>query len=66
MIAVLTGWIFPWPARHERQAAIARAARQKDQAQRQLRSAQRDQQAILRMADENHFAERVARQIMGE
>lgn len=66
MVAVIAGWLFPWPARPARKQAIRTAAGKKVRAQRGLSQARRDGAAIARMAEENHYAERIARQIMGD
>lgn len=60
----LEAMIFPWPAKHEREAAIARARHDKEQAQAQANQAGAVSKQIRRMADENHFAQRIADQIM--
>ena len=59
------GVIFPWPPKHERQAAIAQAARSKEHAREAARKAQAVERQITRMAAENHLAEAIAMQIRG-
>lgn len=56
--------IFPWPARHERHAAITAARREREYSEAAAGRAQEIEQAIRRMAEENHFAARIAEQII--
>ncbi len=55
----LMAMIFPWPARHQRQAAVAAAAAEKDRSRSSAARAAVIQQDIERMAAVNHFAERI-------
>lgn len=56
--------ILPWMAKPERHAAIAAARREKEHSQATLRHAQSVERQIRQMADENHYAEKIARQII--
>jgi len=56
--------VFPWPSKHERREAVADARRQKEVSEEGARHAEAIQQQLRRMADENHFAQRIAEQIM--
>jgi hypothetical protein len=58
--------IFPWPSKHEREAAIAAAAHSRRRAQAAARRAQAVERQIQRMAADNHFGELIARQLRGE
>jgi hypothetical protein len=55
--------VFPWPPRHERKAAIAQAARNKDRAQAAAAKARSVEAQIVRMTEENHLAAGIAAQI---
>jgi hypothetical protein len=56
--------IFPWPAKPERQRAIAQARLERELSQAGAQHAEVIQQQLRRMADANHFAARIAEQIM--
>lgn len=67
----LTEWLrrlpsmpFPWPAKIRRHEAIAAARAEKDRSQAGAARAEVVRQQIERMAAENHFAERIARDII--
>ena len=55
---------FPWPARNRRHAAIAEARAEKERSQAGAAHADVVRRQIERMAAENHFAERIARDII--
>lgn len=55
---------FPWPAKIRRHEAIAAARAEKDRSQAGAARAEVVRQQIERMAAENHFAERIARDII--
>lgn len=65
MAAAVTGWLFPWPTPEERQAAIEEARREKEISQGSLAHAHGVLRSIEQLARDNHYAERIARQIMG-
>lgn len=56
--------IFPWPDRHQRRQAVAAATAEKDRSVAGAEHAAALEQQIRRMAAENHFAERIAGQII--
>lgn len=56
--------LLPWPSRHERQAAITAARREKERSQAQAGQAEDVARQIRRMTDRNHFAELIVEQIM--
>jgi len=56
--------ILPWPAPHERKAAIETARREKERSRERARQAAGIEAAIARMAEENHFAQAIVSQIM--
>ena len=58
------GMLFPWPHRTERAGAMQSAAAEKDLSCRQAAAAAKIEQQIRKMADENHFAEVLASQII--
>lgn len=56
--------IFPWPAKHEREAAIRAARREKEHSQAGAREASAVEAQLLALASQNHFAQRIAEQII--
>lgn len=54
----------PWPGRNERHAAIAAATAEKERSQAAADHARTLEQQIQHMAKENHFAARIAGQII--
>ena len=58
--------LLPWPSRHERRAAVAAATLEKERSQSAARHAAVIEQQILRIAEENHFALRIAEQLWQE
>lgn len=56
--------ILPWPAPHERKASIAAARREKERSLKGAEQADGIRKAIARMAEENHFADAIAGQII--
>lgn len=57
--------ILPWPAKHERDAAIAAARKEREHSEAAAGRAAVIERQIRQMAADNHFAEAVARQIFG-
>jgi len=57
------GAMFPWPARADRKAAIARARGDRQQAEARAAHAARVEEQIRRITAENHFAEAIAAQL---
>ena len=55
--------LLPWPPRHERREAIASAEREKEQSRTRAAHAATVEQALHRMAAENHFAASIAEQL---
>ena len=55
---------FPWPGRSSRHEAIAAARGEKERSQADAAHAAVIQRQIERMADENHFAMRIAEDII--
>ena len=55
---------FPWPAKNHRHEAIAAARAEKDRSQAGAARAEILRRQIERMAADNHFAERIARDII--
>lgn len=60
----LARMLFPWPRRHVRHAAIAAAREQKERSQRGAADAHAITAQIERLAAENHFAARIAEQLV--
>jgi len=58
-------FIFPWPGRRERRAAVAAATEQKERSRDAADRAGKVEQQI-RLMDTDHFAAMIARQIRGE
>lgn len=58
--------IFPWPARQEREMAIAQARAEKERSQAAAADAALLGRDILRLAAENNWAARMARLRNGE
>lgn len=58
-------WLFPWQPRHERKEAVARARAQADQSREAAARSRRDREYFERSMADNHFAQRIAAQIMG-
>jgi hypothetical protein len=56
--------LLPWPLRHQRAQAIEAARRQKEVSRSSAAHARVIGRDIERMAEANHFAELIARQIM--
>jgi hypothetical protein len=56
--------LFPWPHRAERTAAVNAAAAEKDRSCRDAAAAAKLERQIRTMAQENHFAEVLASQII--
>lgn len=56
--------LLPWPSRRERRAAIAAARAQKAASRRAAAHADNVRAAIDRMIADNHFAQRIANQII--
>ncbi len=56
--------LLPWPSRHERQAAIEAARREKEQSQATAAHAAVIERDIRRMMEANHFARAIAEQII--
>jgi hypothetical protein len=56
--------VFPWPSRQSRQAAITAARHEKERSRTSARHAAAIQRDIERIREENHFAARIADQIM--
>lgn len=56
--------LFPWPGRAERKAAIALARGNREAAEARAAHAARVQEQIRQIAEQNHFAEIIARQII--
>jgi hypothetical protein len=56
--------LFPWPHRDERTAAVHAAAAEKDRSCRDAAVAAKLERQIAAMAEENHFAEVLASQII--
>ena len=55
---------FPWPARSSRHQAIAAARAEKERSQAGAAHADRVRLQIERMAAENHFAQKIAEDII--
>lgn len=57
------GAVFPWPARSERKAAIARARGDRQAAEARAAHAARVEEQIRQITEANHFAEVIAAQL---
>lgn len=55
--------IFPWPSKDDRHAAVASARREKEHSRAAAARAKVIEGQIQRMAEENHFAAKIAGQI---
>jgi hypothetical protein len=55
--------LFPWPARSERKAAIAKARDGREQAEARAAEAVGVEAQIRQMAAQNHFAQVIAEQL---
>jgi hypothetical protein len=66
MVTAVSSWVFPWPSRPQRKAAIRAARREKLRSQLSLTEGRQATEVLTRLAKENHYAEHVARQIMGD
>lgn len=60
----LMSMIFPWPARAQRLAAISHARDQKERSRQGASHAAAIERDIERIRQENHFAARIAEQII--
>ena len=56
--------LLPWPARHQRQAAISAARDQKERSRESASHAAAIGADIARMAERNHFAAIITEEIM--
>ena len=56
--------MFPWPAKHERRAAIAAARAEKERSREQAAQSRVVRQEITRLARVNHYAEAIEDQII--
>lgn len=59
----LLNWVFPWPSKAERKARIEDARKRREKAQVELEHAWTVEEELLRIAQRNHFAEIIARQL---
>lgn len=62
----VTGMLFPWPAKHEREAAIAAARAQKKQSRAGAVHAAVIERQIEQAREENNFARAIAAALRGE
>jgi hypothetical protein len=63
-VATVIAALRPWPARHERKAAIAAATAEKERSRAAAARARAVQEQITRLARENHFALAITEQII--
>lgn len=56
--------MFPWPAKHERRAAIAAARAEKERSRATAAESAKVRQQLARLAKENHYSEAIQNQIM--
>lgn len=56
--------MLPWPGRHERKAAIDKAKAERERSERARIHAQKLEDQLQRIMDENHFAQKIAESLM--
>lgn len=64
MLRKVSAVIFPWPAKHEREAAIAKARRSRQHSEAETRRAKGIERQLKAMASQNHFAQAIRDQII--
>lgn len=56
--------VLPWPSRRQRRAAVDRARAEKEESRRSAAHAAAVRDDITSLAERNHFAARIARQLI--